>query len=112
MLQTPVAAAAGAAWNEPARGMWGRMRRGGLGGGYGGDWMREWAGRGGRGAVGRAWSGSRRAAAAQSGAGQHGAEVGQKREGEEVRWGGCDALLVRAAGGLKKVRNGCFAFLL
>ena len=34
MLQTPVAAAAGAAWNEPARGMWGRMRRGGLGGGY------------------------------------------------------------------------------
>ena len=73
--------------------------------------MREWAGRGGRGAVGRAWSGSRRAAAAQSGAGQHGAEVGQKREGEEVRWGGCDRLLVRAAGGLKKIAKWVLCFL-
>ena len=41
--------------------------------------MRDGAGRGGRVAVGRAWGGSRRAAAAQSGAGQHGAVVGQKR---------------------------------
>ena len=66
--------------------------------------VRDGAGRGGQGAVGRAWGGSRRAAAAQSqsGAGQHGAEVGQKREGEEVRWGDCDALPVHAAGGFKR----------
>ena len=63
------------------------------------------AGRAGRGlgrGLGAGWGGSRQAAAAQSGAGQHGTEVRQKREGEKVRWGGCDALSVRAAGGLKE----------
>ena len=83
LLQTPVAAAAGAAWNGPARGMGpdeaGRAGRG-LGAGWGGT---RRAGRG----RAQGCAGSRRAAAAQSGAGQHEAEVGQKREGEEVRWG-------------------------
>ena len=87
LSHTAIAAAAGAAWDGPARGM-GRDEAGRAGLGLGGGLqVRDRAGRGGRGAVGQACAGSRRAAAAQSGAGQHGADVGQTREGEEVRWG-------------------------
>ena len=69
------------AWNGPGRGGAGWV---GIGRGL---QVRDRAGRGGRGAVGQACAGSRRAAVVHSGAGQHGAEVVQKREGEEVRWG-------------------------
>ena len=65
-----VAAAAGAAWDGPARGM-GRDEAGRNGLGLGGDWVRDEVGCDGAGAVGagRVWS--RRNEAAQGGVGRH-----------------------------------------
>ena len=68
---------------------WGRMRRGGLGGDWGGDWVRmgrDEAGgaRSGRRVLGQGGLRRRRMGRGSTG---RSAEVGQKREGEEVRWG-------------------------
>ena len=63
--------------------------------------VRDGAGRGGRGAVGQACAGSRRAAAAQSGAGQHGVEVKQKREAGRVS----EEVRAEAGGGCRSARD-------
>ena len=76
-----VAAAAGVAWDGPARGM-GRDEAGRDGLGLGGDWVREEAGRDGAGAVGAGRVGSRCNEAAQGGVGPHGVVLtGQRVRG-------------------------------
>ena len=91
----------------------GEMRRGGVGWGRAGIAGAGWGGTR-RVGAGVGWV-TRRDAVAQGGAGRHRAEAGRRREGEEVRWGDCDALpLCRSASlaAFKKICNRCFGFLL
>ena len=86
---------------------WGETRRGGArqGGEVQGRMRRTGRGRAGVGWVKAGCGGAR----AEWGGAARGAEVGQKREGEEVRWGDF-VMLCRSA--QKEMRNGCFGLLL